>query len=108
MNVFVQNLLSDVEAHQPQLDSLVAAGQALESEAGDSGLSDMEYGSAQDRYDKLKVLIKSAALSGFVWYPRAQVPLHTYVDACSIRYVILFSVKVFLSFCCITMFIESD
>jgi len=56
VNVFIQNLRSDAEARQPQLDSLVAAGRSLESEAGDSGISEMEYDSAQGRYDKLKVL----------------------------------------------------
>ena len=49
--------MADVEAQQPQLSSMVTAGQALESAAGDSTLSDMEYTTACDRYDQVKVYL---------------------------------------------------
>lgn len=44
-----------MDAHEPQMTSLIAAGQALETAAGDSALPEMEYVADQNRYDKLRV-----------------------------------------------------
>ena len=59
----LQVLLSDVEAHSPQLDQTVAAARELEdyTDAERASLPDIGYTALQERYETLKVCVSWCA-----------------------------------------------